>query len=277
MEATSMRNVTPTITLVLSLISVSYAQVPPSTAFDYKPFNISREDLPSHYAGNSLGDIYLALKSLSGFQKKDEFESTIDYKARLRKAASHPLIGSLTGDSIMAFSISNPAFVAAKYDADLSVLDLSFDWLRWYDVSLDRLSVRYSRESKFRRSYVAKNRLGSKTMVSVYDTRELWLACAESDLQKIDGIKGKYPFDVSFSASTPLPPREAKSAKQNLRVLIVGILAEQPTNSQSDFHSPTMSEPVERYTIRGVVNMTPIAIWFYDAVSGRVLVKLSLK
>lgn len=274
-EAAAMKLASTLLLLFLAVLGNQAQTV--QSVFDYKPFNISREDLPPHYAGNPLIEIYSALKTRPDFKKKDEFESTVDYKARLQKAAERPIVGTISGNSTMAFSLSNPILLDSKYDADLSVMDISFMWLQMYEVSINRLSVRYSEDSKFRGSYVGQNAFKHKVTVSIYDDREFWIASAWAELAKLQAINSQYQREAQFTASIPLPPQDARSAKQNLRALLIGKLADEPIDTRSSYHSPTISEPAQRSTTYAVINLVPIAIWFYDGATGRILAKIDLK
>jgi hypothetical protein len=97
--------------------------------FDLKPFSLNQEDLPPGYMGHNPAALFDILSARVQSQRKGEFESTIDHKARIERITTRPIIGSLKANSLIALSVpSLDDQLTSKYDADLTVLDIRLNW-----------------------------------------------------------------------------------------------------------------------------------------------------
>lgn len=247
--------------------------------FDNKPFDLSREALPPNYIGTSLLGILAALLRRSDLGTKQEFESTIDYNARIDRAMSLPLLGSISGKDRMAFAVRLDSF-DTRYDADLGVLDFSLNWFERIEVGFRSLFVRYHSTSKFLRKYVGRNAFNRAVSVSACQDSDYFVGAETADLARVEGTERlRNPFSrlMKYSASVPLPPSTAMKVKPNLTALVIRKLATKPISTGTGHDTPTIDIPIDRYNYYYAVNLKPIAIWFYDKSSGVVYAKLNAK
>jgi TonB family protein len=252
------------------------AQKPPDSAskFDTQPFDRRREDLPPHYIGNSYIDLIAALSKRQRIAGKGEFESTIDYRARMERINSQPLSGGITFNSILAFTVNQyDEQLEVKYDADLTVLDAVLKWQSSYLVSGAKYTLKWFESSEHVTNYVGRTAFGARKRVQVYRNADYYIG---ANWNKGNG-RSLSSYDAPPEASTSIfmPPSEARIAKGNLRALLVCRLAEQPVFTDSDRDTPEITDPYDRFNFTYAVIVVPLEVWFYDLPTGRVYAKLS--
>lgn len=252
-----------------------------TVTFDPKPFNKYVEDLPPNYIGNSYFNILIALMNRNKVAAKGEFESTIDYKARIERVNSQALTGGLTFKSLLAFSFYlDGGQLTAKYDADLTVLDVTLKWDRNYGAgSYDNqfFSLTWRENSQFVGAYVGRNAFNVRRRIQVYRNDDYYLAASAENLSKLNRPEDKRPvsFDNAFNTSIFMPPSVARVAKGNIRALIVCRLAETPLYQDKDVDEPEITDPYARFNFKHIMAVIPEEIWFYDLPSGKVYAKVA--
>ncbi|HEX8845961.1 MAG TPA: energy transducer TonB [Pyrinomonadaceae bacterium] len=251
-----------------------------SSSFDRKPFNKNVEDLPPNYLGNSYAEILVALMKQGPIEGKGEFESTIDYKARMERLKSKPLAGPITRNSLLAFIIRpDGEQMSVKYDADLTALDAVLKWRR-YETSGATYTLKSSENSKYVASYIGRNAFNVKRRIQVYRNDDFYIGTntikplRSDETGRVYSIKS-FTEEPTFNTSIILPPSEARIAKGNLRALIICRLADQPLYQNKDHDTPEITDPYDRYNFTHVLIVVPEEIWFYDLPSGRVYEKIS--
>lgn len=115
-----------TISLLLSTPAAAQSlnkQRPGATAegFARKPFDPSAEKLPPGYHGHDPKEVIAALMRRASQSVKDEFETTDQFRQRVKALEASPLLGLLTVDSLLAFTIDG---VETRYDADREVMSV---------------------------------------------------------------------------------------------------------------------------------------------------------
>ena len=246
----------------------------PSSKFDTQPFNRQREDLPPNYIGNSYIDLIAALSKRQRIAGKGEFESTIDYRARMERVNSQPLSGGITFNSLLAFTVNQyDEQLEVKYDADLTVLDAVLKWQSSYLVSGARHTLKWSESSEHVTNYVGRTAFGVRKRIQVYRNTDYYIGTNWG--QENGGGRSSYGTPPEASTSIFMPPSEARIAKGNLRALLVCRLAEQPVFTDSDRDTPEITDPYDRFNFTYAVIVVPLEVWFYDLPTGRVYAKLS--
>jgi TonB family protein len=268
---------------------------PTQFKLDSKPFNKEVESLPPNYIGNSYIEILVALSKQQKVAFKGEFESTIDYRARIERLNSQPLTGAITRNSLLAFAfMPDDQQLTVKYDADLTVLDTHLKWDRSY-ANGALYTLKWSDSSQRVATYIGRNAFGIQKRIQVYRNADYYLGTnirGDSMLRKLDDradagrsrrSPSSLPYDnqipptsePSFIGSIFMPPSEARIAKGNLRALVVCRLAETPFYQDQDHDTPEITDPYDRYNFTYTLIVLPEEIWFYDLPSGRVYAKLS--
>ena len=92
--------------------------------FAQSPFDPSVEKLPPGYRGHDTKEIIAALMRRESQSAKDEFETTEQFRQRLKKLEASPLFRGLTVDSLLAFVVDG---LETRYDADREVMSVGVD------------------------------------------------------------------------------------------------------------------------------------------------------
>lgn len=90
--------------------------------YEQKPFDLSLQKLPVNYYGIDERTLLTGLLKRKEVEKKGEFETTEQYRQRLKQEQSKPLAGNLLIDSLMAASYE---VIQAAYDADQQLMSVS--------------------------------------------------------------------------------------------------------------------------------------------------------
>ena len=89
--------------------------------FAQSPFDPSVEKLPPDYRGHDSKELIAALMRRASQSVKDEFETTEQFRQRVKALEASPLFGGLTIGSLLAFVIDG---VETHYDADREVMSV---------------------------------------------------------------------------------------------------------------------------------------------------------
>ena len=237
----------------------------PQPKFDLKPFDLAVDDLPPNYLGHSFFQIYAALRGRGPLLRKGEYESTIDYKNRLARLSTWPIAGSLDSNSVVAFSLSP---VKQKYDADLTALDLSLEFEGGYS---EDLTVSWLHSQKLIGSYIGHNAFNRAVRVKAYRYDDYLLSVKKDSTSNVPSFVSA---QKAYATSIIIPPMEARILRSSVRALLVCKLRTDPVSSDESHSPATISEPYDEYTFTYTLGVIPLAIWFYDVSTGRVLAKL---
>lgn len=269
--------------VVLFLATSVFGQSAPAAkepTYDRLPVDLSQNQLPSRYRGHSLMAVFYALADRLDALKKDEFESTAEYRKRVSRIGALPISSKLPADSLLAFSFiaDDHDQFTTKYDADRLVLDVRVNWIR-REGTEGRAHLSWDEETSLVSTYVGRNAFNRATRVGVYRQLEFLVSADERDLRRVEKVSDASYFFVtpSFSVSLPMSPDEARILKGRLRILVIGSLSDPPVSRNSHHTTPTIDEPKEIYSRFNVVRIKPHQIWFYDFVTGRIYLKLSAR
>ena len=227
-----------------------------------------------HYSGNDLGKIYDVLDKRRA--PKDEYESTDEYRERLHRAMTKPIIGRLLPDGVFAFVIqpSNKldfGFFFVRYDADKEEMIVGIlPQSRTYEDSEYRAKqspdhifateAMIWREESTSRSYLGSNAFGASTKVTSTDSdRYSLLYDVNIDKKATDG---SHDARIHMSAS------EAKASVGRLRVLVVCRIKEVPVMSGYAYDAPTFSDPIKIVIKDKYLHVSIDSIWVFDDETG---------
>lgn len=102
-------------------------------------FNLDMSLIPANYIGHNIATIVNSLIQRQKVGKKDEFETTDQYKKRIEEEYNKPIIGKLQINDLFALKIDNKNTrsarglehyengLDAKYNADEQKLDVEFN------------------------------------------------------------------------------------------------------------------------------------------------------
>lgn len=242
-------------------------------------FNPATEQLPSQYKGHNLGFLYLNIEQLkSRTAKKDEFETTSDFKKRTEAEFKRPILGTLSLDDIYAFKAAK---CETSYDADnqqiTAICELSpVKILNSYDEKIPKglQAVTWKSDDIERGSYLGTNAFGATVKVSVYKSISYELALLNYDDFPTEKSGGVYSKQVSFVLKLYTTPEQARALKSSLGVLLISKLAAPYTSGDIMCSAPTFRSPRSWTFITFYVFAKLLEIWFYDIQTGQIISKI---
>lgn len=258
---------------------------------DTRPFSYTIvDDLPPYYIGHSYGELLSALTDREKVATKGEYESTFNYKVRMAKFNERPIIGTTNYRSRFAFTfLPNEDQFAMKYDPDISEMDITVTWtnrIEFGGYSTPYSSLTWSESSRKVGSYIGRNAFNLALRVSVYRNDSYYLVTELPNLEKIGQKIASFTLDspvyMSFKkvalsealrASIRIPPSDARLAKINLRILVIGRLAEKSVLYRESRDTPDITDPYDRYNFDHAINLAVEEIWLYDYKTGKVYVR----
>lgn len=249
-----------------------------SPDFTSSAFDPTIERLPTRFLGNSLASLINPLTAQRKRWNKSEFETTAEYQARVAALRRSSLIGSLSYESLLAFSIGRHEQLSATYDADLTLLtvELKFETAYMVGSYSDRYyQLTWADTSQRVTSYIGRTAFNRRARVSVYRNNTYYLAMRLNDLKGISEVKDNYPLGGTLTVTFMMPPNEARQFKANLRALVIGHLADNPYDDSYENDTPEIDDPYDRHNFSYFFKIIPQEIWFYDISSGMIYAKLS--
>lgn len=266
--------------IVLALLSGGIGDA--RAAYDDKPFDSSAKRLPESYLAHDVEALATALRERR-IGPKDEFETTDQARARIRKAAEPPLLGSVRLDSLVAFRIS--------IDPESMLYDADSRRLRFNHVVTD---------PKYSFSPATLDSIYGGPSINPYITQPYddwhWRAWQEVGRRQVEAsppwpryTSRVYGFTlckrVSLECrridrdffSAKLEPDVARQAKLNTSYLVIGRLAEPWVSRETRSNKPNVQH--QPYIITSeivVLRLQPTAVWIYNDRTGDVYKRLEL-
>lgn len=258
-----------------------------STTFDGRPFNMAVDKLAPGYTGHNLQLLYNNIQMRKHMAAKDSRETEEQYRARIDREISLPLMGAMDFDSIYAFRISPEEVLYDRKDQAMRVrcpLSAAFEAGREDGMKrafmvryLPQLDNRYTiTKSDGSRVNIEEIKF-SEYAVVVVNTGALPIettakANAGDDRKPHSGNKGS--GREAIAAVTKMTPEEAGRIEGGIMALLVGRLAAPYTSYEEISHRPAAENPGTYLGRYHYVYINLIEIWFYDARSGKVLKKM---
>lgn len=227
------------------------------------PFDLSLTKLPANYNGNdslTIGKAYI-----DNFTDKTEYETTDAYNARIQKAKTIPLVGSLTLQSPLAFQVDADD-VTPIYDADHSVMQVNVDTLVNTGFELRNVAEPDG-------TYTGQNSFG--TTVDVVKVIQRF---AKIDMVNAGDFRFKWNTGMKEGTAilnVPMDATTAMLAKPNLRVLVVCQLSDRSPDVEGSYvaitshHTlPKLDQPIDRdiSTLYMIAKVNELVI--YNVITG---------
>lgn len=251
--------------------------------FDDKPFDPSVKRLSENYLGHDLERIATILMERR-IGPKDEFETTEQARARIRRSAEQTLFGSLRLDALLAVRFPIAAD-SMKYDADAR--QMRFNYVvtdpRYASspATLDSIHGGPSINAYIREPYdgwqwLPWREAGRREVDPVppwprYTSRVYGLTLCKRVGSQCRSINRDF-----FSAR--LEPEVARDAKETASYLVVGRLAEPWLSRETRSNRPNV--PYQPYIITSeimLLRLQPTAVWIYNGRTGDVYKRLDLE
>lgn len=269
-----------------------------STPFDSNVLNFS---LGPGFRGHDFSGIY---KIISGLRtRKSEFESTEQYRERIRLMESRNIVGSVNLTSRLAFVVPPKTLLSvpqlsASYNADAAKLNVTlmtdFGSLRTDEKPLESdeptepLAFAVSTSGpRMLKTYIGETGLGVKRRVTVVEyvrTNLVFTNCkastGEENAQQNESRLRRQQLLTNLAAKSagiaiPLSPKDAIDLKYNLGALVVGHLVP-PFSSykRSLWASAKVNAPSEIWVNEHVLFMDITELWLYSTSTGKVYAKI---
>jgi hypothetical protein len=274
----------------------SQARRIPAGGYSWQPFDPSIAEVPAGFRGHDLAKIYDLLLARQKDSVKGEFETTESFNLRMKAAATKPLLGTLTKDSVFAFGMDNKR-LESLFDADKQTLHVRAN-LSVISEGLTHRSTGKALTWEINRPettyYVGSNAFGAKTRVERnrgeffevgfdnYDDFpvEYYLSDSTKEVfaEKIQrGDDLSYLKEVAFAVDLKVNAQAAMRLKKDLRVLVVCRLIPPYRIEGSIFHEPTRDDPTDRLYNFHTLFTRLLELWFFDVSNGQVLAKQKIR
>lgn len=266
-------------------------KVDPPACLDVS-FDINKEKISLPFLGHDVEQLFNTFDARKKAERKDEFETTEQYQARLRKQAVQPLFGSIAPDAILAF-VMNPG---ANYDADSQTLTLSIITSAvWESVQIDKtrlaLSIKQAKPTK--EKTMGQNAYGAQVEIEKTYAKAFELAIhnyssfqmentlpenmrrimERPDMPKPDAKFVESLKKPSFVQKINMQPEEARVAKDRITALILA----RPTTPYISYgavlRKATFKDPTEFFSQMYYLDVDLLEIWLYDKTTGEIVSK----
>jgi len=205
---------------------------------------------------------------------KSQFETTAEYKARIDRALSQPVLGKITSKDLIGFTLSDKD-VTSTYDADKGTLSVAISLESVLGDVLPnehwRKSLLIDRDTKFLGYSMGRNAFNVRVRISNYTAEKYYLAI--DDMRPF--TRKTYYASGPINIPIPLDSNFARQLSGNLRVLAVGELQSPWTDCVHGGNEDDVSihNPVEIANTYCFLHFKLQQLWVYHLTSGRILTK----
>ena len=247
--------------------------------------------LPQRFDGNDVNLFFNKLetgtRARSSDQAKGEFESTTQWKDRLRLSEESPLIGGLSSKGTYGFVVEQSPGdypgVRTAYDADGLTFNITVRPEDYFRVTEDGLRKLYSAIPVL--SKVSESsRLASNAFGVVREVRETLRTVYQLRFEaKAKVVAGALLPAVEISSlatrsSIPIPLNEARETKSNLRALAVCKLVPPFVSRRAlTIMEATIESPFSVSHHYNYLSIDLLAIWVYNYETGVIYAKIDAK
>lgn len=262
-----------------------------STVFDAKPFNMSVDKLEPMYTGHNPELLYNNIRMRKERVSRDANETREQYRIRIGQEISRPLMGTMDFDSVYAFRITPGEALYNTKDQVMQLrcpLSAAFEGGR-EEKSKKAFMVRY--QPLLDNRYTITDSHGAKTEVEEIKFREYAVVPVNAGALPVEklslrGVKegartnstapgsGKEePGRENIAETIRMTPEDAKRFEGSIMALLVCRLAEPYISYEEIGRAPATEKPGVYLARYHYIYVQLIEIWFYDAMSGKILKK----
>lgn len=249
-------------------------------AFSDAPFDLNAEKLPPAFAGTRFAEIFAELTKLKNKFKKDEYETTAQYDARLAALADSSLYGKIKLSSLVGYVLP-PGAIETLYNADTQTLNLFLPlqsdgsaecYVRPERISeYECIAFTLIEDLKSSSRYVGRNAFGLKKVITKQEFVELGIIF--SGLQSLKP-PAKKNYDRGYAADLRVEPNKARTLRSSVRAILIGNFASPYAVAESRHDTPTMAEPLDITTTFLRVALQLKEVCFFDDSTGEILAKI---
>lgn len=242
-------------------------------------FDPSQQSLPPNFAGVDRKKFLRLFESKVESIKKDEYETTEQFQARLSNAGG--LLAPISTEALYAFQIEE---LKLRYDADKQefVVDNYYSCAKTSDFGESKGWVTCKLGPVIREfsSYVGSNAYGASMKVDKVFGKDLAIAVKpESSFLATSGFEhSQYSSRYSWKTAFSMPLDQARALKGlEIRALVVGrVSAAKLVEGQALLVDPKIDSPRDVFVLQPAIPFEPLKIIYYAAQTGEILNSQSL-
>jgi hypothetical protein len=259
----------------------------PSAVSHYSSAPFTDQVAP-HYPGNDARAIFqvLATRLATG---KDEFETSDQYSKKRESMRDLPIVGSINEHSRLAFVIpSAPGnHLELTAESDIIATYVADKQRMFVHILTDKVSQAGQGDNPSALGFIWG---GDEPSFGLYKGSNAYGASTRVE-KKVSTIYG-VAFDINYGdwthysrrfsgtgdgieVSFEVDPREAKELKPRLRAMVICKLRTEPLLTSYVHQNPTIQSPYDFATTFRFLHVTPLEVWVFDDLTGKVLVKSS--
>lgn len=257
-------NVTLCILIASNTALAAAKKKPSKKTNEMMAFNLNVLQLPKHFKGNDIEAIYKKIDKLVKAQAKGEYETTEEFKNRVNKLLSAPIIGNIYINSQLAFVDDFTGIYDGKYvyNADTNKLIVNImnsDRLCWHEGDSFSIDIKDISETE---TYTATNGFGA--IVKVTMIKGNGYDISGSGCRTINNPKYEFTFK----------PQIAKKIKDVLAILYVVNLVEPYILEPSlNYSEPTYPSNHGWSVMNYHLNVKIDEVWLFNSETGEILAK----
>ena len=268
-------------------------QTNPSSTYLSVPFDPDTQRIPVPYFGHDIEQVYNAFENRKKAERKDEFETTEQYRTRLAKQADEPLFGSVNRDAVFAF-VKSPDM---NYDLDIHTMTISLPTSAvWQSVQIDksRLALRIKFGKTIEEKTMGQNAYGAQVEIKKIYAQAFELAIHNQsnfetenvlpenerrqweenpDIAKMLGSLIETMKKPAFVQRIKIQPQQARAAKDQIAVLLLAKLTSPYTSYGAVLSKATFKDPTDFFGQMYYVDVDLQQIWLYHKTSGEIIAK----
>jgi hypothetical protein len=261
----------------------------PNTVYSQVPFDLSATQLPPHFTGHDIVALYNAFQKVSSL-KRDDYETTGQFEQRAGALRLKPLVGDIGPKSTLAIVIPVSATVPppydegafSSYDADKRLLTFGLQCSTYHLSSLAAPSPKLRKSAGYSiavkdDSTITDGIKGTNVFGATVETSHIHVEKYEILWDNGEEFRARQSRGVALQPYRIRPaviqaePEVARRIRDSLRALIVcSAKDELPTFLETTGYSATFDHPTSSLSYKHFLNVTLLAVWFFDANSGNV-------
>jgi hypothetical protein len=251
----------------------------PTVNFLAGPLDLNTSNLGPNFQGNDISALYHAIKIAPALKEKSEFETTIQFVARRQGFTDKPILGTLTAKDSLAFLLPSefrfggPRF---EYDADSQTLEFALDgnsmtlFLDSQHPDLDTIRIKSTIIDTGK--YMASNAFGAKVEIEKTFSQDNGIAFSKNSWLFRTSPN---PYVREFKHLFSMPPEQARTLKQEGRLLLICRLENPWFRETVHGHEAKMDEPYQTTVSDYYLQAVPEQLWIFNQRTGEVLSKLT--
>ena len=266
----------------LAIVLLNVSAVYGEEKLDYAsiPFDSSATTLPIDFRGNNQKELFEKIIITIKKNKKDEFETTEQWKQRVDSNLSQNIYGNININSLLSFVKDNSNATYDYnfiYDADNKLINLDFSVYNWnIDINndnLERYSIDLDEISSSTSSYVGENAYGAKTNAIEITSNRIRLILNNYNEYLPLLMTNKYSPKMKIVINN-IDATKAKSLKNTISLLFVVKLVSPYAAVTEKYFQATRNSPRGGTFINSNLITSISEIWVYDRKTGEVFKKI---